>query len=57
MFLFAILFLILLFLVVFVAFIVSIGGAMFTIVFSDVIVCIAIIALIIRFLWKRKRRG
>ena len=57
MFLFAILFLILLFLVVFVAFIISVGGAMFTIVFSDVIVCIAIIALIIRFLWKRKRRG
>lgn len=57
MLLFAILFLILLFLVVFVAFIVSVGGAMFTIVFSDVIVCIAIIALIIRFLWKRKRRG
>ena len=34
---------------------VSVGGAAFIIVFGDVIVCIALIILLIRFLAKRKK--
>ena len=34
----------------------SIGGALFTIIFGDLIVCIAIIVLIIRCLRRRKKR-
>ena len=35
---------------------ISAGGVIFTVMFADVIVCIAIIVFAIRFIYKRKRR-
>ena len=55
MILLTILTIILLLLVLFIVGVVSVGGALFTIIFGDVIVCIVIIALVIRFLIKRRR--
>lgn len=34
----------------------SLGGALATVIFGDLIVCIAIIALIMRFIVKRKKK-
>ena len=56
MVLFIILITILLILAVIGVFLVSLGGAVFTVIFGDVIVCIVLIILIIRFLIKRKKR-
>ena len=55
MFLTIILLALALLLVLFIVFVASIGGTILTIIFSDVIVCIFIICLIIRFLIKRRR--
>jgi hypothetical protein len=55
MILFAILAIILLVLAGIALFAVAAGGATFIVVFGDVIVCIALIALIIRALSKRKK--
>lgn len=55
MILFTILALIIVLLIVFMITVVSVGGAVGTILFSDVIVCIALIALAIKFLFFRKK--
>lgn len=54
MILFAILMIILACLITFVVFAVGLGGSIFIIIFADVIVCIAIIFAILRFIKKRK---
>ena len=56
MILFSILILTLLILTVITVVAISLGGAAFIVVFGDVIVCIALIALLIKFLMKRKKR-
>lgn len=56
MILFTILLLTLILLTVFVVFAVSIGGSIFIIIFGDVIVCVVFIALIIKYLIKRKKK-
>lgn len=56
MILFAILTIILLILAVVAIVAISIGGAAFIVIFGDLIVCIAIIVLIIRFLIKRRNK-
>jgi hypothetical protein len=55
MVLFAILLLMLLFLTAFIVLIAGAGGAMFTVLFSDVIVCIFIIVWIIKKLANRRK--
>ena len=54
MILFAILMIILACLITFVVFAVGLGGSIFIIIFADIIVCIAIIFAILRFIKKRK---
>lgn len=54
MFLFTILALIMILLIAFVVFVISAGGAIFTVVFGDVIICIVLIGLVIWFLFFRK---
>ena len=56
MVLLTILIIIMLLLIGFIIAVTTIGGAIFTIVFADVIVCIVLIALFIRWLCRRKRR-
>jgi hypothetical protein len=56
MILFTILLLTLLILTTITVVAISLGGAAFIVVFGDVIVCIVFIALLIKFLTKRKRR-
>lgn len=56
MIIFGILAVALFFLISFVVLIAGAGGAIATILLSDVIVCIAIIVLIARLIWKRKHR-
>lgn len=56
MILFTILALIVLLLVVFMITVISVGGAVGTILFSDVIVCIALIALAIKLIFFRKKK-
>lgn len=55
MILFSILLLILLLLIVITVVAITVGGAGFIIIFGDVIVCIAFIVLILKFLWKRRK--
>ena len=54
MILLAVLILMLLFLVIFTVFAISVGGATFIIIFGDVIVCITFIVLLIRHLIKKR---
>lgn len=54
MFLFLILLTIMLLLIAFVFIVVTAGGAIFTVVFGDVIVCIGLIGLLIWFIFFRK---
>ena len=56
MILFTILFIILAILVVLAIAVLSVGGAAAIIIFSDLIVCIGLIVLIIRFLIKKRRK-
>ena len=56
MILFTILAIILILLVLFIVGVLSVGGATLTILFSDVIVCIVFIVLIMKWLIKRKRK-
>lgn len=56
MFLMAMLILIAAVLLVFIVTVGVMGGAVFIIVFGDVIVCIAIIAWIVRKIWKGKKK-
>lgn len=53
MILFMSLLLIVISLVIFAVFILGLGGGIFTIIFSDVIVCIVLIVLLMRFLFKK----
>lgn len=55
MILFTILALVALFLIIFTVVAVSIGGAVFVIIFGDIIVCIAIIVWIIKKILKKKK--
>lgn len=55
MVLLSILILVLVFLTVFVVFAVSVGGAVFILIFADVIVCILAIAWLVRRLFRRRR--
>lgn len=55
MFLFMILLAIMLLLIGFIFFVATAGGAVFTIVFGDVIVCIVLIGFVLWFLFFRKR--
>lgn len=54
MILFALLALILLIITIFMIVVIAVGGATFIVVFSDVIVCIAIIVWLLRYLTKRR---
>lgn len=55
MILFAILVLMLMLLVTFIVLVVGAGGAVFTIIFGDVIVCIFLIAWLIKLIFKKKK--
>lgn len=56
MILFTILAFVALLLIGFIILVASVGGAVFVIIFGDVIVCIAIIVFIIKLIAKRKRK-
>lgn len=56
MILFTVLALMILLLVVFMVCITAVGGAVGTILFSDVIVCIALIALVVKLVFFRKKK-
>lgn len=56
MILFAILLIISLLLVGFIVLVTAVGGAIFTIMFSDVIVCLALIIALMIFLIRRRKR-
>lgn len=56
MILFTVLALMILLLVVFMVTVTAIGGAVGTILFSDVIVCIALIALVVKLVFFRKKK-
>ena len=56
MVLFTILLLILVILIIFTVAVVSVGGAAFIIMFADVIVCIALIAWIMKLIFKKRGR-
>lgn len=56
MVLFTILLIMFVCLVAFAVFVIGVGGALFTVIFSDVIVCIALIAGLLYLLYKRKKK-
>lgn len=41
-------------LIAFAIFAISVGGSAFVIMFGDIIVCVALIMLLIRFIWRRR---
>ena len=55
MFLFAVLLIMLTLLVLIAAFILGLGGTIFTVVFGDILVCIFLIVLIVKFAFGRKK--
>lgn len=56
MFLFTVLLIILTLLVVVAAVLLALGGTVFTVVFGDILVCIFIIVMIIKFAFGRKKK-